>query len=189
MCPLASSIHNLANLEVRRLNVCRLFPTVVADCAVCADGYAPGIAYSCRECSGDIIISAVAVCLVVLLLVIVLLSYLGTVVHDGAQTGRDFDICLWKKKCWSCQASILKTFPLTSVKIVVTVWQIVSQVRGCWFLHNTAPRARPCQSGAGPHMVPETIVVTSYGWPNIYESTIYRDNTELESPISPVMIH
>ena len=62
------------NLEEGELNTARLphpQSPFVADCAVCDEGFAPGIAYSCRECTGAITISAVglavAVCLVVLL--------------------------------------------------------------------------------------------------------------------------
>lgn len=51
-------------------------------------------------------------------------------VGDG-ETGDDRDAPqgFIEQKCFSFRALVLKTFPLTAVKIAVVVWQIVSQVR------------------------------------------------------------
>ena len=103
----------------------------VADCAVCDERFAPGLAYSCRKCTGAITTSAVglavAVCLAVLLFTALLLSRLGSVAHDRTEEGMEIDPSLWKK-CWSCGLSLGDMLPLVAMKIVVTVWQIVSQV-------------------------------------------------------------
>ena len=104
-------------------------PTGVADCAVCAEGFAPGMAYSCRECSGGVTISAVAlmaaIVVAMLLLTTFVFLHLGSVVPDeNAEVVQSS----WKRKCSSCRASIAQIVPFTAIKIVVTVWQIISQV-------------------------------------------------------------
>ena len=72
---------------------------LVADCAVCDEGFAPGIAYSCRECTGAITISAVglavAVCLVVLLFTVMLVYRLGSVAHDRTEEAMEISPSLW----------------------------------------------------------------------------------------------
>ena len=97
----------------------------------CDEGFAPGIAYSCRECTGAITISAVglavAVCLVVLLFTVMLVYRLGSVAHDRTEEAMEISPSLWKK-CWSCGLLLGDMLPLVAMKIVVTVWQIVSQV-------------------------------------------------------------
>ena len=51
--------------------------------------------------------------------------YLGSVVPDeGVEMGQSS----WMRKCTSCRASIAEIVPSTAIKIVVTVWQIISQV-------------------------------------------------------------
>ena len=103
--------------------------TGVADCAVCAEGFAPGIAYRCRECSGGVTISAMAlvaaIFIALLLLITIVLVHLGSVVSDeSVEMGQSS----WMRKCLSCRASIAQFLPFTAIKIVVTVWQIISQV-------------------------------------------------------------
>ena len=122
------------NLEEGELNTARLphpQSPFVADCAVCDEGFAPGIAYSCRKCTGAITISAVglavAVCLTVLLFTALLILRLGSVAHDRTEEGMEISPSLWKR-CWSCGLSLGDMLPLVAIKIVVTVWQIVSQV-------------------------------------------------------------
>ena len=100
------------------------------------------MAYSCRECTGGITISAVrlavAVGLAVLLFAAMLLSRLGSVVHNQTNEGIEMDRSLCKEKCWSCGASLVNMLPLMAIKIVVTVWQIVSQVQECRLPQNIA---------------------------------------------------
>ena len=70
----------------------------------------------------------VAACLVMLLLAALLVLCLGRVVHKQTAEGMETDRRLQEKKCWSCGASLVKMLPLVAIKIVLTVWQIVSQV-------------------------------------------------------------
>lgn len=126
------------NLETQPLvDVCPS-PTAVADCAVCAEGFAPGIAYSCRQCSEGITRSAVALVvaagLVGLLLTVLLLSYLGKATNDTAEENPETPHRVLGQQCWSCRRALGKMLPLTSIKIVVTVWQIISQVCGLTIL-------------------------------------------------------
>lgn len=77
---------------------------------------------------------AVAVALLVLPLAALMFYYLGSLVKEGEQEGEDQDEDVevagraWKQKCWSWQRLVVKMLPLTAIKIVVTVWQIISQV-------------------------------------------------------------
>ena len=57
----------------------------------------------------------------------VLLSYLGRGTDEWAEenvAGRNS----WERLSLNCQDFLLKILPLTAIKIVVVVWQIVSQV-------------------------------------------------------------
>ena len=89
------------------------------------------MAYSCRECTGGVTISAVglavAVGLALLLFATLLVTRLRSVVHNRSQEGVETERSMWKK-CWSCGAFLVNILPLTAIKIVVTVWQILSQV-------------------------------------------------------------
>lgn len=75
---------------------------------------------------------AVAVGLLMLPMAALILSHLGSVVKEGEQEGQHDNVevahRVWKQKLWSCQTSVVKMLPLTAIKIVVTVWQIISQV-------------------------------------------------------------
>ena len=75
---------------------------------------------------------SVAVGSAVLLFGALLASHLGSVVQDGTGEGMDMTQILWKQKCGSCGASAVKMLPLTAIKIVVTVWQIIAQVCTWW---------------------------------------------------------
>ena len=68
-----------------------------------------------------------AVCLTVLLFTALLILRLGSVAHDRTEEGMEISPSLWKR-CWSCGLSLGDMLPLVAIKIVVTVWQIVSQV-------------------------------------------------------------
>lgn len=75
-----------------------------------------------------------AAAVVVLPLVILIFMHLGSVVDEGEEKGAEQNVEVahraWKQKCWSCRSALVNMVPLTSIKIVVTVWQIISQVRG-----------------------------------------------------------
>ena len=126
-------VHPIDNFIASPLVTFFLSPLGASDCAVCVKDFAPGIAYSCRECSGDTTRSAVglavAVGLALLTFAGVLLYNLGKVSHDGAEVGIEMDQRLWQKKIWSCQASMVNMLPVRAIKITVTVWQIISQVQ------------------------------------------------------------
>ena len=80
---------------------------------------------------------AVAVGLAVLLFAALLISRLGNVAHSRTEQGIEMDRSLWNK-CWSCGALLVNMLPSVAVKIVVTVWQIVSQVQVFWLYHAIA---------------------------------------------------
>lgn len=106
----------------------------VADCAVCEDGFAPGIAYACRECSGGITRSAVGLTIALglagLLVAAQLFYYLGRVMSNDLDEGTE-EVARnkgWGQKFSACSSLLVNMLPLTAIKIVVTVWQIISQV-------------------------------------------------------------
>ena len=103
-----------------------------SDCAVCAETFSPGIAYSCRECSEDAMRSAKGLALAAgvatVLVVTILLQHLSKVVDDETGEGADGQQGLVVRKCALFQDVMAKVIPLSAMKIVVVVWQIVSQV-------------------------------------------------------------
>ena len=71
-----------------------------------------------------------AVVLALLLSAGLLFSYLWNGVHDNTTEGVEIGRCSWKTKYRSLRASVVNILPLRAIKIVVTVWQIISQVYG-----------------------------------------------------------
>ncbi|CAM9146371.1 unnamed protein product [Hapterophycus canaliculatus] len=103
-------------------------------CAVCAKGYAPGTAYICRECSGSGMASAIGVAatalLVVLLVAAVVVSDLVRVMDDSGNNKRSEEggaRGVLNRGFGRCYAFSARAFPLTTVKIIVVVWQIITQ--------------------------------------------------------------
>lgn len=94
------------------------------------------ISYSCRERSGASMIPAIGtvivMLLVILLMVAVTLSDLVQVMGDDEEMGTNEEARAGgsgKHVLVSCQAFVVKVFPVAAVKIVVVVWQIMTQVR------------------------------------------------------------
>ena len=94
----------------------------------------PGIKYSCHKCSERSLGSQVGLVLATLLVLfgvlIVALSYLVAVVKADGHAEDNLDEARGSRKCTfsSTKKSLLEMFPLTSIKIVVVVWQILTQV-------------------------------------------------------------
>lgn len=107
-------------------------PVILPDCAVCADGYTRGLAYSCHECSEDMkrstVALGIAIGLAAFIVAALVLANLGTVDGDGLEADPEAARTSWVQTCWSCQRSLVQMLPLKAIKIVVTVWQILSQV-------------------------------------------------------------
>ena len=73
--------------------------------------------------------------LAVLMFAALLVSRLGIVGHNRTEEGMETDRSLWKKKCSSCGACLVNMLPFVAIKIVLTVWQIISKVFDCWCLY------------------------------------------------------
>lgn len=110
----------------------RPFATFDADCAVCAKGFSPGMAYSCTKCSGRTKKSGVGVAVTSVIIVpvvaVMLLRYLGRAEDDDTRGRRGASRGFLRQKCDIFQESLSKVLPLTAIKMVVVVWQIVLQV-------------------------------------------------------------
>lgn len=107
------------------------------DCAVCTDGYASGSAYSCHKCSGAA--GRSATWLAVLALIVAIVVVFVTVSDLVRVVGDDGSGTAWGRRRLAGRRFISKAFPLTAIKTVVVVWQIVTQVwkhttdeRGTW---------------------------------------------------------
>lgn len=104
-----------------------------ADCSLCAEGYSRGIAYSCRKCSSDARGSAVGftitLAVIAVLVTVMVLRRLGTVVDADRGEENDPSQGFARSRCASCQDLMIKVLPLSAIKIVVVVWQIIYQVR------------------------------------------------------------
>ena len=131
MSPRVNLSHNLEGGGLHTAPLSHPQSPFVADCAVYDEGFAPGIAYSCRKSTGAITITAVglavAVYLASLVFTAMLALRLGSVANDRTEEDMEIDPSLLKK-CWSCGLSLGDMLPLVAMKIVVTVWQIVPQV-------------------------------------------------------------
>lgn len=106
------------------------------DCAVCEEGYASGVTYSCHACfdwrslsAGIAVAGTVIILLIVFFIVSDLMQAVGGEGADALSSGGAgrFDTP-WKGVLFSCRNYIVNAVPLTAVKIVVVVWQIVTQV-------------------------------------------------------------
>lgn len=104
-----------------------------ADCAVCAEGYAPATGYSCLKCSSGVKLSAIGLTATVIFAAVVMLSILftdiKTVVNENEEQGTEEVRDFWEQRYRSCHTFLVNMLPLAAIKIVLTVWQILSQVR------------------------------------------------------------
>lgn len=110
----------------------------LADCAVCTREYAPGPNRRCHKCSvenrGFTVGFSVTTLLVVSFLVLLLVSYLVQTVGDGVHRPRRW----WQGKMSRFRNFLVKSMPLSTIRIVVVVMQIVFQVRA------VAEAVKPC---------------------------------------------
>ena len=90
---------------------------LLPDCSVCSKNYAPSLSYTCRECSNSAVGIAVATALTLLAAAvgIVIVSHL----LSGEMVGSGRGIV----------DRLTRRVPMHSVKIVIIVWQILTQVR------------------------------------------------------------
>lgn len=105
----------------------------VADCAVCAEGYAPSIIGGCYKCTRSSVTSAVGLAVAVLALTLGLVIELWDLVavvdgNGSVEAKQEGEKGFRKWKLSSCRSCLKTMFPVTSIKIVVVVWQILTQV-------------------------------------------------------------
>ena len=116
-------------------NVARLhLPSIVTDCAACAEGFAPWTAFECRQCLDAGRPSSVGLSVTIVIMVIAgaaaLSAYLMRAIHSGdVQDETEITRGSMERRCINLENVFVKVFPLTAVKIVVVVWQIISQVK------------------------------------------------------------
>lgn len=102
-----------------------------ADCASCVAEYAQGFSYSCRSCEGDdkvIPITVFCLSLATALGVVALVTGDLLRVLDPSRPLEELSL-LPNSVCESVASRFSDSVPLTAFKIVVVVWQIVTQVR------------------------------------------------------------
>lgn len=109
-----------------------MLPCYHADCAVCTENYAPGLGRRCIACSGRNAEVAVTFSTMSLLLVLLggvlgaiyLLQRVGADAHQEQNQPRRS----WQGKLKRVRVFIGKVIPLSAIRIVVVVVQIVIQV-------------------------------------------------------------
>lgn len=103
-----------------------------ADCAVCEEHYAPGLGRRCQECSEHSTESTWALSALAVLLVgsvtVMFILYLVQNVDDEARREQSQARRWWKEKLTRVREFIAKVVPLSAIRIVVVVAQIVVQV-------------------------------------------------------------
>ncbi|CAM9112289.1 unnamed protein product, partial [Sphacelaria rigidula] len=96
-------------------------------CAVCEEGYASGYQYSCSSCFGENKRSAMGTSIALLLVALVIITMvIANLIRVLDENSTDTASIL-EKRLTSCRERIANIIPLTSIKIVVVVWQIVTQ--------------------------------------------------------------
>ncbi|CAN0014564.1 unnamed protein product [Scytosiphon promiscuus] len=98
-----------------------------AYCAVCEEGYASGYQFSCSSCDGENLQSAIGTSVA---LFFVALVVLGLVIADLVRVVDELKPDTTSScgmKLTYCRDRVVKAVPLTSIKIVVVAWQIVTQ--------------------------------------------------------------
>lgn len=95
-------------------------------CAVCADGYTSGLAYTCSECNEDRRIAAIATATIVLLIVVAMfarsLKFLRSsagqaVAEETSPTGDN-----------AGGQHFIRTSASQALKVLLVSWQIITQV-------------------------------------------------------------
>lgn len=96
-----------------------------ADCAVCADGYARGVLSSCHECSTETRrwVVALATAVLALAILVVIMVVARTIRRER---GEGSNGCSRIYMC--CHKFLARGIPLSAIKIVVVVVQIITQV-------------------------------------------------------------
>ena len=89
----------------------------VADCSICNETYVSGMNFSCQKCSDRAISITTVAILVVLATAIGLTTVSYLVSAEGVGGGRGI------------VKAIMRRVPMQSVKIVIVVWQVLTQVR------------------------------------------------------------
>lgn len=92
-----------------------------ADCSICLEGYSPDVGQACSRCSRDVgfVVRAWIVAIPGILAIVLLLCYLipnTSTRRAGASRGLLSLLVSWRRR-------------LLSLKIVVIVWQIITQAR------------------------------------------------------------
>ena len=108
-------------------------PSIVTDCAACAEGFAPWTAFECRQCSDAdrpfVVGLLVTIAIILVAVGAALSAFLMRAIHRGdGQDETEISRGSLERRCIYLENVFVKAFPLTAVKIVVVVWQIISQV-------------------------------------------------------------
>lgn len=123
------------NLALTNLFGIHFFPCAsrFADCAVCLENYVPRPSNRCRKCSGEnrrfaVGFSACAM-LLALFVAAMVVSFLLQRVGDAGRQAQNQPRRWWRVKSWRIRNFLAKSIPLSAIRIVVVVMQIVIQVR------------------------------------------------------------
>lgn len=107
------------------------------DCAVCSNGFSPGTAHSCHSCAGKRSPAAHGIFFSVLVvasaLVVLVVMDLLSLVNGSEDLGDKMKGSGWGSIVFRLTGAV----PLACFKVVVVIWQIISQVRAVNFPRHT----------------------------------------------------
>ena len=88
-----------------------------ADCSVCSKNHVSSLSFTCRECYDSTVVILIATVLTVLVAAVALAIFWYLVSVKGVDAERGIMDCVTQR------------IPMHSVKIIIVVWQILTQVR------------------------------------------------------------
>ena len=88
-----------------------------ADCSVCSKNHVSSLSFTCRECFDSAVVILTATVFTILVAAVALATFSYLVSVKGVDAGRGIMDCVTQR------------IPMHSVKIIIVVWQILTQVR------------------------------------------------------------
>ncbi|CAN0297003.1 unnamed protein product [Pylaiella littoralis] len=98
-----------------------------AYCAECEEGFTSGYQYSCSSCVGNKKRSAIGVSIALFLVALGAIVFVIVDLVHGVDEHDNGTARVWRKKLTSWRDRVAKAVPLTSIKIVIVAWQIITQ--------------------------------------------------------------
>ena len=99
------------------------------DCAACAEGYGSGFQYSCHSCEGSNKLAGIGGAVAVLVVGMVVVSLGGAYLVGVVDRPISERSGMWERRVLNFRDGLVCAIPLTTIKIVLASWQIITQVK------------------------------------------------------------